>query len=45
MVLGLAYIFFFNEPGNPLNGSTGTMAILVHLHGRRTSIRSRTSPR
>lgn len=29
MVLGLSYIFFFNEPGNPLNGLYGTMAILV----------------
>jgi iron(III) transport system permease protein len=29
MVLGLAYIFFFNDPGNPLNGIYGTMAILV----------------
>ncbi|MDQ6433498.1 putative 2-aminoethylphosphonate ABC transporter permease subunit [Mesorhizobium sp. LHD-90] len=29
MVLGLAYIFFFNNPANPLNGIYGTMAILV----------------
>ncbi|MCZ4351911.1 putative 2-aminoethylphosphonate ABC transporter permease subunit [Roseovarius aestuarii] len=29
MVLGLAYIFFFNNPDNPLNGIYGTMAILV----------------
>lgn len=29
MVLGLSYIFFFNEPGNPLNFLYGTMAILV----------------
>lgn len=29
MVLGLAYIFFFNDPGNPLNGIYGTMGILV----------------
>ena len=29
MVLGLAYIFFFNDPDNPLNGIYGTMAILV----------------
>ena len=29
MVLGLAYIFFFNNPGNPLNAIYGTMAILV----------------
>lgn len=29
MVLGLAYIFFFNEPSNPLNFIYGTMAILV----------------
>ncbi len=29
MVLGLAYIFFFNDPVNPLNGIYGTMAILV----------------
>ena len=29
MVLGLAYIFFFNDPGNPLNGLYRTMAILV----------------
>lgn len=29
MVLGLAYIFFFNDPANPLNGLYGTMAILV----------------
>ena len=29
LVLGLAYIFFFNAPGNPLNFIYGTMAILV----------------
>jgi len=29
MVLGLAYIFFFNNPSNPLNFVYGTMAILV----------------
>ncbi len=29
MVLGLAYIFFFNDPANPLNFLYGTMAILV----------------
>ncbi|MFU1519176.1 putative 2-aminoethylphosphonate ABC transporter permease subunit [Vreelandella alkaliphila] len=29
MVLGLAYIFFFNQAGNPLNWLYGTMAILV----------------
>jgi iron(III) transport system permease protein len=29
MVLGLAYIFFFNEPRNPLYAFYGTMAILV----------------
>ena len=29
MVLGLAYIFFFNEPANPLNAIYGTMLILV----------------
>nr|WP_318912352.1 putative 2-aminoethylphosphonate ABC transporter permease subunit [Shinella zoogloeoides] len=29
MVLGLAYIFFFNNPSNPLNFIYGTMAILV----------------
>ncbi|MCV6598610.1 MAG: putative 2-aminoethylphosphonate ABC transporter permease subunit [Mangrovicoccus sp.] len=29
MVLGLAYIFFFNDPSNPLNFLYGTMAILV----------------
>jgi len=29
MVLGLAYIFFFNDPGNPFNFLYGTMAILV----------------
>lgn len=29
MVLGLAYIFFFNDPSNPLHGIYGTMAILV----------------
>jgi len=29
MVLGLAYIFFFNSPSNPLNVIYGTMIILV----------------
>lgn len=29
MVLGLAYIFFFNHPANPLNILYGTLAILV----------------
>lgn len=29
MVLGLAYIFFFNNPNNPLNFVYGTMAIMV----------------
>jgi len=29
MVLGLAYIFFFNDPDNPLGVIYGTMAILV----------------
>lgn len=29
MVLGLAYIFFFNNPANPLNFIYGTMVILV----------------
>ncbi|MDN2568097.1 putative 2-aminoethylphosphonate ABC transporter permease subunit [Aquibium sp. A9E412] len=29
MVLGLAYIFFFNNPANPLHVIYGTMAILV----------------
>ncbi|MDA0997600.1 MAG: putative 2-aminoethylphosphonate ABC transporter permease subunit [Proteobacteria bacterium] len=29
LVLGLAYIFFFNNPANPLNGIYGTMTILV----------------
>ncbi len=29
MVLGLAYIFFFNNPGNPLSSIYGTMTILV----------------
>jgi len=29
MVLGLAYIFFFNNPSNPFNFLYGTMAILV----------------
>ncbi|MCP3688743.1 MAG: putative 2-aminoethylphosphonate ABC transporter permease subunit, partial [Gammaproteobacteria bacterium] len=29
MVLGLAYIFFFNDPANPLNGIYATMVILV----------------
>jgi iron(III) transport system permease protein len=29
MVLGLAYVFFFNDPGNPLYIIYGTMTILV----------------
>ena len=29
MVLGLAYVFFFNDPANPLHAIYGTMAILV----------------
>ena len=29
MVLGLAYIFFFNDPDNPLNSIYGTITILV----------------
>jgi len=29
LVLGLAYIFFFNAPGNPLNGLYHTMTLLV----------------
>jgi iron(III) transport system permease protein len=29
LVLGLGYIFFFNNPANPLNFIYGTMAILV----------------
>ena len=29
MVLGLAYIFFFNNPANPLSGIYATMGILV----------------
>jgi len=29
LVLGLAYIFFFNHPANPLNGLYRTMALLV----------------
>jgi len=29
MVLGLSYIFFFNNPANPLNFVYGTMSILV----------------
>ncbi len=29
MVLGLAYVFFFNNPANPLHTIYGTMAILV----------------
>ncbi|WP_141692504.1 putative 2-aminoethylphosphonate ABC transporter permease subunit [Paenibacillus pectinilyticus] len=29
MVIGLAYIFFFNDPANPLNWIYGTMAIIV----------------
>ncbi|PWV65573.1 putative 2-aminoethylphosphonate ABC transporter permease subunit [Plasticicumulans acidivorans] len=29
LVLGIAYILFFNHPGNPLHGLYGTLAILV----------------
>ena len=29
LVLGLAYIFFFNQPGNPFNFLYGSMAIMV----------------
>jgi iron(III) transport system permease protein len=29
LVLGIAYIFFFNSPANPLNSLVGSMAILV----------------
>jgi len=29
LVLGLAYVFFFNAPGNPLGGLYGTMALLA----------------
>ena len=29
LVLGLGYIFFFNEPGNPLHGMYATLALLV----------------
>lgn len=29
MVIGLAYIFFFNNPANPLNWMYGTIAIIV----------------
>jgi iron(III) transport system permease protein len=29
LALGLGYIFFFNDPGNPLGFLYGTMAILV----------------
>ena len=29
LVLGLGYIFFFNAPGNPLNGLYHTMALLT----------------
>ncbi|PVH28839.1 putative 2-aminoethylphosphonate ABC transporter permease subunit [Pararhodobacter oceanensis] len=29
MVLGLSYIFFFNDPANPLGGIYGTMMILI----------------
>ena len=29
LVLGLAYVFFFNAPGNPLNSLYGGMALLV----------------
>lgn len=29
LVLGLGYIFFFNDPGNPLHGLYGSMAILI----------------
>lgn len=38
MVIGLAYIFFFNDPANPLNWIYGTIAIIVlanitHFYG------------
>ncbi|NOU69383.1 putative 2-aminoethylphosphonate ABC transporter permease subunit [Paenibacillus sp. LMG 31461] len=38
MVIGLAYIFFFNDPANPLNWLYGTIAIIVmanitHFYG------------
>lgn len=29
LVLGLGYIFFFNDPANPLHGLYGTLALLV----------------
>jgi iron(III) transport system permease protein len=29
LVLGLGYVFFFNLPGNPLNGLYGTLTLLV----------------
>ena len=29
LVLGLGYVFFFNVPGNPLNGLYGTLTLLV----------------
>jgi iron(III) transport system permease protein len=29
LVLGLGYVFFFNDPGNPLHGLQGTMALIV----------------
>jgi len=29
LVIGLAYIFFFNDPANPFHGMYGTMSILV----------------
>jgi iron(III) transport system permease protein len=29
LVLGLGYVFFFNEPANPLHGLQGTMALMV----------------
>ncbi len=29
LVLGLGYVFFFNNPANPLHGLQGTMALLV----------------
>ena len=29
LVLGLGYIFFFNEPGNPLNGLYQTLTLLT----------------
>ena len=34
LVLGLGYIFFFNAPGNPLNGLYQTLTLLVALHHR-----------